>query len=83
MALNQFIIIIRFVFHIINIQCLIFVSLSTIADCLISNCASWVQLEDANQIADCVNEKHKLCNEAIVFLDSDWLLSANNMETVP
>ena len=50
------------------------------ADCLASNCASWAQL-DANQSSDRAKEKHKIRIEAIVLLDSDWLLCANNMET--
>ena len=41
---------------------------------------SWL---DANQSPDRAKEKHKIRIEAIVLLDSDWLLSANNMETVP
>ena len=74
--------VLRFVFHIINILCLIYASLSATADCLASNCTSWAQL-DANQSSDRAKEKHKISIEAIVLLDSHWLLSANNMETVP
>ena len=73
---------IRFVFHIIDILCLVYASLSAIADCLASNCASWAQL-DANQSSDRAKEKHEIRIKGIVLLDSDWLLSANNMETVP
>ena len=57
-------------------------SLSATADCLASNCASWVQL-DANQSADRANMKYKYRIKPIVLLESDWLHSANNMETVP
>ena len=73
---------IRFVFHIIDILCLVYTSLSATADCLASNYASWVQL-DAKQSSDRAKEKHEIRIEAIVLLDSDWLLSLNNMETVP
>ena len=71
----------RFVFHIIDISCLVYASLSATADCLASNCASWAQL-DANQSSDRAKEIYKIRIEAIVLLDSDWLLCANNMETV-
>ena len=73
---------IRFVFHIIDISCLVYTSLSATADCLASNCISYAQL-DANQSSGRVNENHKIRIEVIVLLDSDWLLCANNMETVP
>ena len=72
----------RFVFHIIDILCLAHTSLSVTAGCLASNCANWVQL-DANQSSDRAKEKHKIRIEPIVLLKSDWLLCANNMETVP
>ena len=73
---------VRFLFHIMIMICLVYASLSATADCLASNCASSAQL-DANQSSDCAKEKHQIRIEAIVLLDSDWLLCANNMETVP